>query len=207
MHILTFYLFLSGSQNILWDQWSRGRYVFHPCLFPDYPLEQYIDFCFLYILKIPVKTAISCIWNVTSFAIQYAEMDANPAWRTGSVQAGQTAAQIPYLKPWTKYLVKMYARNKHYRSKDSTTKEVYINGKGKNDSEITKSHNKLVSIIVLGPVNVYPNIFENAYIFIRFGLAFTRRRASSVTENEAFRKRCPKCIFLKTPFSPSRVVV
>ena len=112
----------------------------------------------------PAKTAISCIWNVTSFVIQYAEVVANPDWRTGFARAGQTAAQIPRLKPWTRYLVKMYARNKHYRSKDSTTKEVYINGKGKNDSEITKRHNKLFSIIVFGPVN---NIFENlSFLFV-----------------------------------------
>ena len=85
----------------------------------------------------PAKAAVSCMLNVTSFGIKYAEMVANPSWRTGFVRSSQTrTAQIPRLKPWTTYLVKMYAKNKHHQSKDSTTKEVYILGKGESDGEI-----------------------------------------------------------------------
>ena len=57
----------------------------------------------------------------------------------------------------------------------------------------------------LGPVHTYPDIFENASFFYPFWVSVHTETAFTLTENEAFRKRSPEWIFLKTPFSCCRL--
>ena len=54
-----------------------------------------------------------------------------------------------------------------------------------------QERNKIYSF--LGPVNTCPDIFENA-CFYPFWVNVHTETVLSVTENEAFRKRCPEWI-------------
>ena len=64
-------------------------------------------------------------------------------------------------------------------------------------------------VIRMKPDSLAPStrirIFWKTHLFYPFWVRVHTETAFSVTENEAFRKRSPEWIFLKTPFSCCRV--